>query len=266
MARSIIALLTDFGTRDHYVGSMKAAILGICPDANVVDITHEVAPQDVRGGSVALSAAYRDFPAGAIFVVVIDPGVGSARRAIAAEAGGYSFVGPDNGVFSEVFARTAPDRVVELTSADYAKSDISRTFEGRDRFAPAAAWLATGVPLARLGAAVAIDTLTRLTAAVPSVGAADIGGEVVRVDHFGNLITNVDRGIFDRLAAGRPMTVHAAGRAIAVARTYSDVPTGALCAVFGSTGHLEIAANAGSAAALLGIGVGDRVVISPARD
>lgn len=266
MARSIIALLTDFGVRDHYVASMKAAILGICPDAAIVDVTHDIAPQDVRAGSAVLAAAYLDFPPDTIFVAVVDPGVGSARRAIAAEVGRHRFVGPDNGLFSGVFARTAPARVVELTSPEYAKPDISRTFEGRDRFAPAAAWLATGVPIERLGSAVAIDTLTRLTMAAPTLGSSDIGGEVARVDHFGNLITNVDRRVFDALAGDRPMIVRAGGRAIPVVRTYADVPAGALCAVFGSTRHLEIAVNTGNAAALLGMGVGARVVISPARD
>ncbi|HEX4346908.1 MAG TPA: SAM-dependent chlorinase/fluorinase [Vicinamibacterales bacterium] len=266
MSRPIIALLTDFGLRDHYVGSMKGAMLSICADAALVDITHDVPAHDVRAGSAVLAAAYLDFPPGTVFAVVVDPGVGSSRRGIAIEAGRYRFVGPDNGVFSAVLARTPPDRVVELTSADYAKPEISRTFEGRDRFAPAAAWLATGVPIERLGDAVAIGTLTKLVLAVPTITQADIAGEVVRVDRFGNLITNVDRRVFDALSGGRPMTVHAAGRAIPVVHTYADVPGGSLCSVFGSTHHLEIAVNTGSAAALLAIGAGARVVISPARD
>lgn len=266
MARPIIALLTDFGLHDHYVGSMKGAILGIAPDAAIVDITHDVAAHDIHAGSVVLAASYLDFPAGTVFVTVIDPGVGSARRGIAVEAGGYGFVGPDNGTFSGVFARTPPDRAVELTSRDYARPEISRTFEGRDRFAPAGAWLASGVPLERLGQPIGHDSLTRVTFPAPTIGPAEIGGEIVRVDRFGNLITNVDRRVFDVLSAGRPMIVHAAARAIPTVRTYSDVPRGALCALFGGTHHLEIAANTASAAALLGIGAGARVVISPARD
>jgi hypothetical protein len=265
VARPIIALVTDFGLRDHYVGSMKGAILGICPEAAVVDITHEVPPHDIAAGSAALAAAYRDFPAGTVFVAVVDPGVGSARRAIAAEAGGYLFVGPDNGVFSGVFDRTPPRRIVELARGDYASADISRTFEGRDRFAPAAAWLATGVPLARLGPSLSLDRVERVPAPAPVLGETNIGGEVVHVDRFGNLITNVERRVFDALSASRPMIVEIGERTVPIVATYADVPEGAVCGLFGSTNHLEIAANRASAAALLGLGAGARVVISPAR-
>ena len=138
MARPIVALLTDFGTRDHYAGTMKAVVLGVCPDATLVDIGHEIPPHDVVAGALELAASYRYFPAGTIFLVVVDPGVGSSRRGIAAAAGDWTFVTPDNGVLSAVFCETAPTRVVELTEAKYARPTVSRTFEGRDRFAPAA--------------------------------------------------------------------------------------------------------------------------------
>jgi S-adenosyl-L-methionine hydrolase (adenosine-forming) len=266
VARPIIALITDFGLRDHYVGSMKGAILGICEDAAIIDITHEVPAHDVQAGAAALAASFLDFPEGTVFVAVVDPGVGSARRGLAAEAGRYRFVGPDNGILSAAFARLAPARVVELTSAEFARHDISRTFEGRDRFAPAAAWLASGVPMDRLGPSVGLQSITRLDIAVPAVTAAEVDGEVVRVDRFGNLITNIDRRTFDAFSAGRRMIVRVSGLAIPVAVTYADVPLGALCALFGSTNHLEVAANTGSAAALLGVSVGARVVVFPARD
>src|SRR5438045_6291924 len=139
MARPVLALLTDFGTRDHYAGAMKAVALGICPDATLVDITHEVPPHDVVAGALELAACYRYFPAATVFLVVVDPGVGSARRGIAADTGDYRFVAPDNGVLSAVFADAPPKRVVELTERKYARPTVSRTFEGRDRFAPAAA-------------------------------------------------------------------------------------------------------------------------------
>src|SRR3954465_14248481 len=151
MPRPIIATLTDFGLRDHYVAAMKAVALGICPEVTFVDITHDIAPQDVAGAALELEACCTYFPAATIFLVVVDPGVGSARPALARAAGPYRFVAPDNGVLSPVLGGTRERRVVELTDPTYARPTVSRTFEGRDRFAPAAAWLATGVDLEALG-------------------------------------------------------------------------------------------------------------------
>src|SRR6266542_2323392 len=151
MARPVVALLTDFGTRDHYAGTMKGVALGICPDVTFVDITHDLPAHDVVTGALELAACYRYFPNGTIFLVVVDPGVGSTRRGIAAEAGEYRFVAPDNGVLTLVFDEVAPKRIVELTERRYARPSVSRTFEGRDRFAPAAAWLAKGIELSALG-------------------------------------------------------------------------------------------------------------------
>jgi len=267
VARPIIAFLTDFGLRDHYAASMKGAALAVAPDAALVDITHDIAPHDVRAASETLAAAYRDFPAGTVFVAVVDPGVGSPRRAIAAHAGGYWFVAPDNGILSGVFARTPPERIVELSRVgEFANADMSRTFEGRDRFAPAAARLATGVAVERLGRDVPPDDIERLILPAPHVAAGDIGGEIVRVDRFGNLITNIERRVFEALRSARPMQVRVGEAVVPLVGTYADVPDGQLCAVFGSTNHLELAANRGSAAARLGLGTGARVVISPARD
>src|SRR5437667_4359322 len=197
MARPVIALLTDFGTRDHYAGTMKGVALGICPDATLVDISHEVPAHDVVGGALELAAAYRYFPPGTIFLAVVDPGVGSTRRGIAAEAGEFKFVAPDNGVLTAVFDEHAPKRVVELTERKYARPTVSRTFEGRDRFAPAAAWLAKGIELVALGRPV--GAIQRLDLPQPEVDAERIAGQVLRVDRFGNLITNIDRKTVDRL-------------------------------------------------------------------
>ena len=149
--RPVIALLSDFGTRDHYAGTMKGVMLGICPDLTLVDITHDVTPHDVLEGALHLAAAWRYFPAGTIFLAVVDPGVGSARRGIAADIGDYRFVAPDNGVLSAVFRESPPKKVVELTERKYALPTVSRTFEGRDRFAPAAGFLAKGVAMVSLG-------------------------------------------------------------------------------------------------------------------
>src|SRR5215212_7173422 len=151
MTRPVIALLTDFGTRDHYVGAMKGVALGICPDAALVDITHDVPPHDVRTAALELAASYKYFPQGTIFLVVVDPGVGSSRRGIAADTGDYRFVAPDNGVLTAVLQESPAKRVFELTERRYARPTVSKTFEGRDRFAPAAAWLAKGIQLSALG-------------------------------------------------------------------------------------------------------------------
>src|ERR1700674_5588500 len=205
MARPVIALLTDFGMRDHYVGTMKGVMLGICPEATFVDISHDLPPHDVMAGALELAAAYRYFPAGTIFLVVVDPGVGSTRRGLAAEAGDYKFVAPDNGVLTAVFDGHQPRRIVELSEPRYARPTVSRTFEGRDRFAPAAAWLATGTDLAALGRPA--SGLHRLEIPRPDESADAIAGHVLRIDRFGNLITNIDRRAFERLAAGGTVEV-----------------------------------------------------------
>ncbi len=189
--RPVIAFLTDFGTQDHYAGTMKGAVLGICPDATLVDITHDIAPHDVLGGALELAASYKYFPAGTIFVVVVDPGVGSARRGLAADTGDYRFVAPDNGVLSAVLRESPAKKIVELTERRYARPTVSRTFEGRDRFAPAGAWLGKGIQLAALGRPV--TDIVRLDLPAPESSADAIRGVVMRVDRFGNLVTNIDR-------------------------------------------------------------------------
>jgi S-adenosyl-L-methionine hydrolase (adenosine-forming) len=254
MARPVIALLTDFGTRDHYAGTMKGVALGICPDATLVDISHDLPPHDVLAAALELGASYKYFPLGTIFLVVVDPGVGSARRGIAAEAGDYKFVAPDNGVLSLALDEHAPKKVVELSERRYARATVSRTFEGRDRFAPAAAWLAKGVELTALGRPA--GAIVRLDVPQPAVGADTVDGQVLRVDRFGNLITNIDRKTFDRLS-GAPVDIRVGAHQVSkVVSTYADAALGEVCALFGSTDHLEIAANGGSAASVLDLGRG----------
>jgi S-adenosylmethionine hydrolase len=258
MPRPVIALLTDFGNRDHYAGTMKGVALGICAHATLVDISHEVAAGDVLAAALELAAAYRYFPAGSIFLVVVDPGVGSSRRGLAAEAGAYRFVAPDNGVLSIVLDENPPARVVELSEARYARPTVSRTFEGRDRFAPAAAWLANGVELDALGRPA--GTVQRIEVPRPRDTAEGVEGEVVRVDRFGNLITNIDRPLFERVASSHPVIVRVGSLRISrIVSTYADSPPGELCALFGSTDHLEIAANGANAAAATGAGRGTTV-------
>jgi S-adenosylmethionine hydrolase len=261
VAKPTIAFLTDFGARDHYAGAMKGVALGLCPEATLVDITHDIPPHDVLAGAIELAAAYKYFPAGTVFLVVVDPGVGSARHGIAAEAGGFRFVAPDNGVLTLVFKETPPKRVVELTERRYARATVSRTFEGRDRFAPAAAWLAKGIELHALGRP--LTTWQTLTVPEPAVSEEKVAGEVLRVDHFGNLVTNVDRRTFDRFAGSGRIEVTVGSQPVEkVVATYSEVEPGAVCALFGSTEHLEIAVNGGSAAERLGLSRGAPITIA----
>lgn len=256
--RPLIALLTDFGARDHYVGTMKGVMLGVCPDVTLVDICHDIPVHDVLAGALELAASYRYFPSGTIFLVVVDPGVGSARRGIAVECGEYLFVAPDNGVLSLVFDEMPPRRTVELGERRYARPTISKTFEGRDRFAPAAAWLAKGLELTALGRPA--GQLVRLDVPKPAVTSQAIDGQVVRVDRFGNLVTNIDRRTFDGFMSGDAIAIQIGDQEVGrVVSTYADARPGELCALFGSSDHLEIALNGASAAASTGAGRGSAV-------
>jgi S-adenosyl-L-methionine hydrolase (adenosine-forming) len=259
--RPVLAFLTDFGTRDHYAGTMKAVALGICPDATLLDITHDVPPHDILTGAIELTAAYRYFPVGTIFVVVVDPGVGSARRGIAVETADYKFVAPDNGVLTAVLREAPVKKMVELTERRYARPTVSRTFEGRDRFAPAAAWLAKGIQLSALGRPV--TEIHRIDIPVPEVSADAISGVVLRVDRFGNLVTNIDRKIIERLAQGSAIEIDAGSHRIErLVATYAELPADGVGALFGSTDHLELAAQSSSAADRLALARGATIKIT----
>jgi S-adenosylmethionine hydrolase len=232
-----IALLTDFGLRDPWVGVMKGVMAGIAPGATLIDVTHGVPPQDVRAGALHLDAAWRYFPVGTVFVCVVDPGVGTARRPVALQAEDRWFVGPDNGLFGLL-----PVDAARAIDPKWSLPQPSRTFHGRDLFAPVAARLATGLPFGVIGPEV--DDLVPLALPAPD----GPRGEVLLVDRFGNLITNLpgrDHGV-----------VRLAGAVAPVAPTYGAVERGALVAVTGSTGRLEISARDGSAAERLRVGVG----------
>jgi S-adenosyl-L-methionine hydrolase (adenosine-forming) len=248
MARPVIALLTDFGNRDHYVAAMKGVILGLCPDASIVDITHEIPPQDILAGALELEAISGYLPSGSVVVGVVDPGVGSGRRAVAIEAEGLRLIGPDNGLFSLALQRLGAYRAFALEDRRFTRDTVSRTFEGRDRFAPAAAHLASGVQTSEVGPLVH----DLVTVNVPELALTARGAEgvVLHVDRFGNLITNIPERALARF--GPRVSIHVAGAAIDhVSLTYADAAAGALCAVIGSTMRLEIAVNGGNAAARL---------------
>ena len=274
----IVTLMTDFGTADGYVGTMKGVILGIVPQAQLVDISHLIEPQNVRQAAYVLFTAYPFFPPHTVHLVVVDPGVGSARRPIALRTPAGLFVGPDNGVFSYIVAREKEVEVVELANPRYRLPSVSNTFHGRDIFSPAAAHLAAGVPLSDLGPRVDDPVLfppPRLEVAPPV-----ITGEVLHTDRFGNVITSIGlllwqgqgddlvlepafspSGTSVRLTASQ-VTVEAAGREIVgIHRTYSAVERGAVLALVGSEGYLEIAVREGDGAARLGLRPGDPVVV-----
>jgi S-adenosylmethionine hydrolase len=259
MGRPVVALLTDLGTSNHYAGTMKGVVLGVCPDVTLVDIAHDLPPHDVLAGALELVACHRYFPPGTIFLVVVDPGVGSARRGLAVEAGEYRFVGPDNGVLSLALRETPPRRIVELTERKYARPTVSRTFEGRDRFAPSAGWLAKGVPVAALGRSV--RDYVQLDLAVPEVTADGLIGRILIIDRFGNAITNIDRRTFDRTIGGTSAIVAGGHEVPRFVATYAEAADDEVCALFGSTDHLEIAVRGGSAALRLGLTRGSPVMI-----
>jgi S-adenosyl-L-methionine hydrolase (adenosine-forming) len=264
MSRPLIALLSDFGTTDHYVGTMKGVVLGICPEATLVDITHDIPPHDVRSAARQLAATYKYFPPGTVFLVVVDPGVGSARRGLAVETADHRFIAPDNGVLSAVLDETPARKVVELTERKFARPTISRTFEGRDRFAPAAAWLARGAAITTMGRSVTAPVRLVWPAAVEH--GDGLSGEVELVDRFGNLVTNLPREAVERLVRGGPIDLAVGGHPVpSLVTTYADVPAGMLCALFGSSDRLEIAVSSGSAAAALALGVGAPVRLARPR-
>jgi len=255
---SIITLTTDFGTSDWFVGTMKGVIAGINPRANVVDITHEVAAGDIRSGAFALAASYCFFPKNTIHVAVVDPGVGTRRKAIAVQTTNYLFVSPDNGVLSFALGREKIKAIRLLSNERLFLPDVSRTFHGRDVFAPVAAHLSQGRSLKRLGPAA--NRFVKLDWPRPKGKGNSIEGEIVYIDRFGNAITNIDAGSVAGI--GPDCELRASGKRLCPLKSsYQAVPPGRPEAVVGSCGLLEIAVNGGSAASLLGLKVGSGVLV-----
>ena len=264
-----IALLTDFGYRDHYVGVMKGVIAGIAPAARVIDVTHGIAPQAIAAGAIALAQSWRYFPARTIFVAVVDPGVGTSRLPIAIETeAGARFVGPDNGLLWTAANQACVRRVVELRSPRYRLSEVSATFHGRDVFAPAAAHLWRGVRLTAFGPLVGAMTQGR-EAPAPVEARNQLIGSVVYSDGFGNLVTNIDRETFERFARRfreyRLSVRIRKGDAIEILAAYGDARPGSSLAIFGSFQMLEVAVRDGSAAEKLSAGPGAVVTVRAMR-
>ena len=275
----VIALLTDFGLEDIYVGTMKAMMLNICPSARIVDITHAIQPQNVREGAFALLNSYHCFPSGTVFCVVIDPGVGSDRLAIAVESPRYQFVGPDNGVLSYALAHLDADcAAVKLENPDYQADSISHSFHGRDIFAPAAAHLAQSPSIfASLGGR--LESIARFPLPELRFARRRLIGEVMHIDHFGNIITSI--GVF-HWTGDETLTLSAVwGQAVpslqlsartakitihsqtvrGISQAYYEAAPGEILAQIDSNGFLEIGANQDDAAARLDAQLGDKVMV-----
>ncbi len=256
----IITLATDFGTRDSYVGTMKGVILRIYPEATLVDLTHQIQPQDLMEASLVLESCYRFFPEGTIHVVVVDPGVGTRRRAILVDTPDHIFVGPDNGVFSRIYSSQGACEVREIVNDSFLLPHISDTFHGRDIFSPAAAHLARGTPTSELGPVVT-DPVRR-DPPQPVVWQDQIMGEVIHIDSFGNIITNVSREVFEMVARGKRFRIIINGKSIdRISRSYQEVERGKALAIFGSIDMLEVAIHSGRADRRIGAGKGDPVQI-----
>jgi len=248
----VIALMTDFGLKDGYVASMKGVILSICPRAVLVDVTHLIPPHDVRTGAYVLSTVYKDFPRGAIFLGVVDPGVGTERRGLVAHAGSRCFVGPDNGLFSLVLERESPWEAFALENPRFRRAVVSATFHGRDVFAPAVAHLANGAPLSLMGPPCRPESFSWNR---PAREGDVLTGEVLTVDRFGNLVTNVTAACLEASGPLSECSVTVGEHRVPVTgRTYADAPPGGLLALMGSGDHLEISVNRGRADKMLKAG------------
>ena len=254
---AVVTLTTDFGLRDPYVAEMKGVMLGLAPDVRLIDVTHDIDAHDVVGAALALEAVVPFFPPGTIHLAVVDPGVGTARRGLVVAAGNSTFVAPDNGLLTPVFARGVW-RAFALMTAELRLPRVSRTFHGRDVFAPAAAHLARGVSPEQFGPAVTDPVRLPWPTAQAADGA--VAGAVVHVDRFGNLITSIPADAVERV--GPAASVHIAGKRLPLVDTYADLPRGAAGALIGPNHRLEVAVREGSAAAMLKAGRGTPVSVS----
>ena len=261
MRNPVITLTTDFGFEDPFVGIMKGVILSICPEVQIVDVAHEVPPQCILGAAFILRESFSYFPHGTIHVAVVDPGVGSVRKPIIARTDHYFFVGPDNGIFGGV-EQTEPIRqVVAITNPDLMLPSISNTFHGRDIFAPAAAHLAAGKDLSEFGPT--CPQWVRLDYPKPKIDKTVLVGQIIWVDRFGNLITNISQTDFEQWIRGDRYTIVMGSTEVDQIRSsYASVQSGQVVAIFGSSGFLELAINRGSAAHILNGKRGDCVHIT----
>jgi S-adenosylmethionine hydrolase len=260
MRNPIITLLTDFGTKDHYVASMKGVILNINPQCILIDITHQVNPHDIQKGAFLLGNTYSYFPKGTIHLSVVDPGVGGGRKAILLVTQNYFFVGPDNGLFTLIAQREKVKQVVVLTKRKYFLPKVSMTFHGRDIFAPVAAHLSLGIKPNVFG--YEIGSLEELEFEKPIIKERKLLGEILHIDTFGNLVSNIDEEKLFRFIQSRPFVIRAGREAIyGLKKGYWEGKKGELIAILGSGGFLEISVREGNAQKMLGVKRGDTIKI-----
>jgi len=258
--RGMISLISDFGEKDGWVGTMKGVILGINPEARIVDISHRVTPGDILEASLILQASFPFFPGGTVHLCVVDPGVGSERRAIVVATPSYTFVGPDNGLFTPIYQRGDFQALEIINRALFYSPQPSQTFHGRDIFAPVAAHLSLGLALEEVGPQIA--DVVKVDLPSPLVGSKEIRGEVIYVDRFGNLTTNITKELFERKVRANPFELRTGKRVLkALARSYADIAKGKLLAHWGSWGYLELSVNQGSAQKLLSATKGTKLTI-----
>lgn len=262
--RNVITLTTDFGLQDYYVSAMKAVMLGIAPDAHFVDISHEIPSQDIMAGSWVLKNSAMLFPPETVHLVVVDPGVGTERHAIALQIEDQYFVGPDNGIFS-LLTEEHPFKAVCLTNSDYWRKERSTTFHGRDIFAPAAAHLSRGVALEDLGEP--LDDLVTYRWTVPISDKDGVEGMVIHIDKFGNLITNITESLIEEVVGGKGVKIYVGNTILdEITTTFGMVPEGEPVAYIGSSGMLEIGINQGRAEEMLGVQKGARISLILQRE
>lgn len=259
----LVTLLTDFGTRDYFVGALKGALLSVNPKARIVDITHEIAPHDIEEAAFTLLAAYETFPEGTVHVAIVDPGVGSTRRAIVVKSAGRLFVGPDNGTFGHIYERLESFRVFHVVEARFFRESVSTTFHGRDVFAPVAGALSLGTSPSELGPEV--TDFVRLPFAAPfRHDASTLAATVIHVDRFGNCVTNITPRDIGGGTLTRGVSLFVAGHEIKNVRRFFADDAGATSepfAVWGSAGFLEVAVFQDSAARALGLKRGSDVKV-----
>lgn len=256
-----VTLMTDFGIKDGNVGVMKGVIWGIAPEVKIADLSHIISPQNVSEAALVLGRSAPYFPQGTVHIVVVDPGVGTERRPIAAELGPQRFVGPDNGVITLLYhyaeEKRWPIKIVHTDNRKYWLPEVSDVFHGRDIFSPVGAWLASGISLEKLGTLIGDPVLLEIPSPIWQDGV--LSGEVMHIDHFGNIGTNIRRS---DLANRGPVSISLAGVEIkGVMRTFGERDLGELIALYGSTGYLIASVVNGNAAARLGVKVGDPVTV-----
>jgi S-adenosyl-L-methionine hydrolase (adenosine-forming) len=259
----VITLTTDFGLRDEYVGTVKGVILCTCRDAVIVDLTHGIEAQNTVAAAMSIGASFRFFPKGSVHMVVVDPGVGSERRILAVRAEGHFFIAPDNGVLTPVLTEDIFQDAFHVNNRDLFAKTISHSFHGRDIMAPVAAKLACGLDISLVGPRLRRQQCCRIPLPAAALAHGNIFGEIIHIDHFGNLRTSITVKDFSKFPCGTKREITIGPHTIDyINTTYANSGTGTLIALFDSRNHLEIAINGGNAALSLGSRIGDRVMVS----